>query len=105
MSKTILSAASCYNKKYFIEPNMEKRLPEAVKEELKAIVASMAEKLHCIFTLGFYDNGDVFLEASSDENDFDFDEIGAGLEIERIKREREELLNSLNLWYKVYKKR
>ena len=84
---------------------MEKRLPEAVKEELKAIVASMAEKLHCIFTLGFYDDGDVFLEASSDENDFDFDEIGAGLEIERIKREREELLNSLNLWYKVYKKR
>ncbi|MCI8804704.1 MAG: hypothetical protein HFE59_02205 [Clostridiales bacterium] len=101
MKKIVLSAASCYNKKYYINPNMEKNLPSQIKDEIKALVASMAEKLHCIFTLGFYENGNIYIETSSVENDFDFDEIGAKLETEKIKKEKAELLNSLNLWFKV----
>ncbi len=101
MKKIVLSAASCYNKKYYINPDMEKNLPSQIKEEIKALVASMAEKLHCIFTLGFYENGDIYIETSSVENDFDFDEIGAKLETEKIKKEKSELLDSLNLWFKV----
>ena len=101
MKKIVLSAASCYNKKYYINPDMEKNLPSQIKEEIKALVASMAEKLHCIFTLGFYENGDIYIETSSAENDFDFDEIGAKLETEKIKKEKSELLDSLNLWFKV----
>lgn len=81
---------------------MEKKLPTQIKEEIKALVASMAEKLHCVFTLGFYENGSVYIETVSDEADFDFDEIGAGLETERIKREKAELLESLSIWYKIY---
>lgn len=80
---------------------MEKNLPSQIKDEIKALVASMAEKLHCIFTLGFYENGNIYIETSSVENDFDFDEIGAKLETEKIKKEKAELLNSLNLWFKV----
>lgn len=102
LKKTVLSAASCYNKKYYIEPNMEKKLPTQIKEEIKALVASMAEKLHCIFTLGFYEDGSVYIETMSNESDFDFDEIGAGLETERIKREKADLFNSLSLWYNIY---
>ena len=101
MKKIVLSAASCYNKKYYINPNMEKNLPSQIKDEIKALVASMAEKLHCIFTLGFYENGNIYIETSSVENGFDFDEIGAKLETEKIKKEKAELLNSLNLWFKV----
>ena len=101
MKKIVLSAASCYNKKYYINPNMEKNLPSQIKDEIKALVASMAEKLHCIFTLGFYENGNIYIETSSVENDFDYDEIGAKLETEKIKKEKAELLNSLNLWFKV----
>ncbi len=104
INKVVLSGASCYNKKYYINPEMEKKLPSQVKEELKALIASKAEKLHCIFTLGFYKNGDIFIETKSEENDFDFDEIGAKLEIEQIKREKAELLDSLNLWYTIYAK-
>ena len=105
MEKITLSAASCYSKKYYIDPNFEKNLPTQIKEEIKALVASMAEKLHCVFTLGFYENGDIFIEAVSEENDFDFDEIGAELETKKIKREKAELLNSLSLWFKVYANR
>lgn len=102
LKKVVLSAASCYNKKYYIDPDMEKKLPTQIKEEIKALVASMAEKLHCVFTLGFYENGSVYIETISDEADFDFDEIGAGLETEKIKREKAELFDSLSLWYNVY---
>lgn len=102
MEKIILGAASRYNRKYYINPEMEKKLPSDVKEDLKAMCSSMAEKLHCIFTIGFYTNGNVYIETISEENDFDFDEIGAKLETEKIKREKAEFFNSLNLWYKIY---
>lgn len=102
MKKTVLSAASCYNKKYYIDPDMEKSLPSQIKEELKAITASKAEKIHCVFIIGFYENGDIYIETMNNENDFDFDEIGSRLEIEKIKKEKAELLNSLSLWYKTY---
>ncbi len=101
MKKTVLSAASCYNRKYYVNPDMEKSLPSQIKEELKALSASMAEKLHCVFTVGFYENGDIYIETLSEENDFDFDEIGARLETEKIKKEKTELLDSLNLWFKI----
>jgi len=99
--KIVLSAASCYNRKYYINPSMEKNLPPEIREELKALAASMAEKLHCIFTIGFYKNGSVYIETMYAEDDFDFDEIGAGLETERIKREKSQLFDSLSIWYKV----
>lgn len=101
MKKIVLNAASCYNKKYYLNPDM-KKLPEQIKQEIKAVTASMAEKLHCIFIMGFYEDGRVYIEASGAENDFDFDEIGAGLEAERIRREKHELLEALQMWFKVY---
>ncbi len=102
MRKITISAASCYNKKYYIDPCMEESLPTMIKEELKAITSSKAEKIHCIFMIGFYENGDVYIETINNENDFDFDEIGSRLEIEKIKKEKAELFNSLSLWYKTY---
>lgn len=101
LKKIVLNAASCYNKKYYLNPNMEK-LPEQIKKEIKIITSSMAEKLHCIFIIGFYENGSIYIETSRAENDFDFDEIGAELEAKKIKSEKHELLEALQLWFKVY---
>ena len=36
------------------------------------------------------------------KKDFDFDDIGAELEIKRLQREKKELLKALELWYAVY---
>lgn len=101
MEQVVLCAASSYNKKYYINPSMQK-LPEQVKEEVRVVCVSVAEKIHGIFTIGFFEDGTVYMEASKAENDFDYDEIGAGLETERIKREKRELLAALKLWYKVF---
>lgn len=102
IEKIVLNAASCYNKKYFLNPEYED-LPQAVKDDIKTITVCLAEKLHCIFTMGFYGDGSLYFETSGAENDFDYDEIGAGLEIEKLEREEKELIKSLSLWF-LYKK-
>lgn len=84
---------------------MGKKLPPAVKDEIKAFAALAAEKIHCVFVLGFYENGDIYIETKSSENDFDFDEIGAKLEMEKIKKDKSDLFDSLNLWYKIYRRK
>lgn len=102
MEKIVLNAASCYNKKYFLNPDFED-LPQAVKDDIKKITVCLAEKLHCIFTIGFYADGNLYFETAGAESDFDYDEIGAGLEIEKLEREEKELIKSLSLWF-LYKK-
>lgn len=98
-TKTVICAASCYNKKHYFNPKMDK-LPQKIKGELKAITICLAEKLHGIFTIGFYPDGSVFLESVGDDLDCNYDEIGSVLEVKKLKREEEELFNSLQLWYK-----
>lgn len=100
MEKQILFAISSYNEKYYFNPIAEK-LPKEIKLDIKKIGVYFANKLKGIFTIGFYENGDIFLESSSLENDFEYDEIGAKLEIERFKQEKKELLSSLIIWNKV----
>lgn len=100
MRKEVLAAANCYLQKYFFSPDFD-AIPNDIKKEIRIITVCMAQKLHCVFSIGFYDDGSVFLETNADENDFEYDEIGAGLEIAKIRREEAELLQSLSLWYIV----
>lgn len=102
MEKTVLNGASCYNKKYFLNPDFDD-LPDSVKEDIKIISVCLAEKLHCVFTMGFYCDGTLYFETAGQEDDFEYDEIGAGLEIRKLEREETELIKSLRLWY-LYKK-
>jgi len=102
MEKITLASASCYNQLYYFNPEFEE-LPKSIQDEIKYICVPLAEKLHCIMTMGFYTDGSVFIEATAQESDFLFDEIGSKLEIRKIEREQNELLESLQLWYAVYK--
>ena len=86
MAKKILAAANNKEQKYFMEEEF-KFLPDTIKEDLKRICVYMAEKLNCTFLVGFDDNGDVYFETIKHEGDFDFDEIGAELEIKRLQKE------------------
>lgn len=103
LDKIIICTASCYNKKYYFNPELN-RLPEKIKKELKVISICLAEKLHGIFTIGFYSDSSIFIESTADELDCNYDEIGSMLEIEKLKKEEKELLNSLQSWYKIYLK-
>jgi len=102
MEKEVLVSASCYKQLYYINKEFN-NLPTDIKNKLKVICVSLAEKLHCIFSIGFYKDGTIYIEARGDETDYNFDDIGSQLEIKKLQKDESELFKSLNLWYIIYK--
>lgn len=103
MEKTILCAASFYNHKCYFNSEEFSVLPPDVKNEVKAVASATAEKVRAIVSIGFYEDGSVFVNIQADEKDMDFDEIAAKYETEKVTKSRKKLLNALTLWYKVTK--
>ena len=103
MEKDVLFAISSYNKKYYFAP-IAKSLPKDIKLEIKKIGVYFVTKLSGAFSFGFYEVGTFFIESTSLENDFYYDEIGAKLEIKKFEEEKKELISSLKLWYTVFLK-
>ena len=101
MEKIVLAAASYTEQKYFLEKEFES-LPESIKEEVRTICVVLAQKLGCTFLMGFAEDGTLYFETIKREDDFDFDDIGAELEIKRLQIEQKELLKALELWYAIY---
>lgn len=99
--KKVVVGASIYKEKYFINPEFEK-IPKKVLEDLRVICVRLSAKLHCIFTVGFYTDGSLYFESIADESDYIYDEIGAKLEIDKLVREEKEIINALELWYRVF---
>ena len=100
MEKQIVVGASPKTHKYFFEPSFND-MPAAIREELVEMVAEMSEKVNAVITLGFYEDGNIFIE-KIDEDVFT-DEIGVELEIKRTQKEKAELLKSVKLWYVMYR--
>ena len=44
----------------------------------------------------------MYFETVKHEGDFDFDEIGAELEIKRLQKEELELFRAMELWYVIF---
>lgn len=101
MEKQMLICVSPYNHKYFIEDKF-KDVPDSIQEELIESTAKIAEKVNTIITIGFYEDGNIYIEQRS-EDELSFDEIGSALEIKRFQTEKKELLKSLRMWYLIYR--
>ncbi len=99
--ETVLCAASAYAKKFYLNP-LFNDLPEDVLEELNILCVLFTEDVGGILILKFDEDGELFLETSSDEEDLLYDEIGSGLKIREFQQKNEELLKSLELYYRVF---
>lgn len=99
--KEVLAAASFYSRKIYENPDFA-RIPKETMREAKAMCARLAEKIRCIFLLGFYENGSLFFEARS-EGDGGFDDALARREIKDVKKRENELIRELRLWYVVFR--
>ena len=55
-----------------------------------------------ILTLRFDEEGNLLFHVTSEEDDYFFDEIGSVLKIKEIQREKQELLEALELYYKAF---
>ena len=98
--KTVLCGANSYTQKYYFNEEFSK-LPDSIKQELKILCVLYVEDVGGILTLEFDENGNLELRVESDDGDYLFDEIGSVLKIKEIQREKEELLESLELFYKT----
>lgn len=97
----ILCASSAYEQKYFLNDDF-KALPDTIKEELQIMCVLYTEDIGGVLTLQFEDDGTLVFHVDADEGDLLFDEIGSVLKIKELQRTKAELLEALELYYKVF---
>ena len=100
MEEVVLCGASAYNKKFYLNQNF-KGMPQQIKDELTIMCVLFTEDIGGIFELVFDEDGTLEFRTSCDESDLLYDEIGCGLKIRELQRTKEELLRSLEMYYKV----
>ena len=100
MEEVVLCGASAYNKKFYLNEDF-KGLPEQIKNELKIMCVLFTEDVGGIFQLVFSETGELEFRTSCDENDLLYDEIGCGLKIRQLQQTKKELLEALQMYYKV----
>ncbi len=99
--KIVLCGANSYEEKYYLNPDFE-ALPGSIKDELKIMCVLYVNDVGGILTLVYEEDGELCFEVSSKEFDPMFDDIGSRLKIKRLKEEKQDLLQALQLYYKVF---
>ncbi len=99
--KVILCASSSYEKKFWINEDF-KMLPEQIRQELKIMCVLFTEDIGGILTMEYEEDGTLIFRVDSDESDYLYDEIGSVLKIKQLQREKAELLEALELYYKLF---
>lgn len=98
--EVILCVSNSYEMKYYLNPLFEK-LPEAVKAELKIMCVFFSEEVGGIMILLFDKEGELKIKVKIADADVLFDEIECDLRIKELQQTKQELLNSISLYYKV----
>lgn len=100
-NRVVLCASSKYEEKYYLNPQFDK-LPDAIKDELKIMCVLFTEDIGGILTMEYDEDGQLQFVTMADENDLLYDEIGCALKIKQYQQNKRELLESLELFYKVF---
>lgn len=99
-NRVVLCGANAYEKKYYFNQDFAK-IPDSIKEELHIICVLFTEEVGGIFTICFEEDGTLEFETNASEEDYLYDEIGSGLLVRKIRDTKQELLQSLSLYYRV----
>lgn len=99
-NRVVLCGANAYEKKYYFNEQFNK-IPQDIKDELHIICVLFTEEVGGIFIIAFEEDGDIVMETNAEEDDIYYDEVSAGLLVSEIRRSRQELFESLSLYYRV----
>ena len=97
----VLCAASAYERKFYLNPEFNS-LPEEVKQELQIMCVLYTADVGGILMVVYDENGNLELKVDHKEDDFTFDEIDSVLKMKELQKTKEELLESLEMFYKVF---
>ena len=87
--------------KFYLNQDFQ-ALPQHIKDELKIMCVLYTQKVGGILMLEFTPEGHLEFKTEAKENDFFYDEIGSGLLVNEVRRKRQELFESLSLYYRVF---
>lgn len=99
--KVVLCGASAYEQKYYFNEDFAS-LPQSIQDELHIMCVLYTEEIGGILTLEFDEEGNLQFQVESLEADAMFDEIGSVLKIKDLQNKKKELLESLELYYRVF---
>ena len=99
--KIVLCGANAYDKKYYFNEQFQ-AVPESIKQELHIICVLFTEEVGGIFTIEFEKDGSISMRTEYADDDFLYDEVSSGLLVSEIRRKRQELFESLSLYYRVF---
>lgn len=99
--RIVLCGASAYEQKYYFNQDFD-ALPQQVKDELQILCVMYTEEIGGVFTLEFDEDGNLQFKTEALEADAMYDEIGSVLRIKKIQEEKRDLLESLEMYYKVF---
>ena len=98
---TVLCAASSYEQKFYLNDRFA-ALPDQIKQELQILCVMYTEEIGGVLTLAFEEDGTLILQSAADDADYLYDEVGSILKIREIQTEKRELLEALELYYRVF---
>ncbi len=99
--RVVLCVSNAYEKKYYLNEDFE-ALPKAIQDELKIMCVLFTEDVGGVLSLVYEEDGTLVFEVNADEGDLLFDEIGSVLLVKKLQEEKKELLESLELYFKVF---
>ncbi|WP_347992966.1 DUF6145 family protein [uncultured Eubacterium sp.] len=99
--KMVLCASNAYEKKYYLNDQFS-NLPERVKQELQIMCVLFTEEIGGILILQYEEDGTLQIVTEADEGDLLYDDIGCGLKVKQMQLDKRELLESLEMYYKVF---
>ncbi|MEE1251192.1 MAG: DUF6145 family protein [Lachnospiraceae bacterium] len=97
----VLCGASAYTKKFYLNRDFS-NLPETIKEELQIMCVLYTEDIGGTLQLIFDKDGNLEFRTESEEGDLLYDEIGSVLKIKQLQRDKQELLEALQMYYRVF---
>ena len=99
--EVILCGSSAYTQKYYLNEEFA-GLPESIKDELKIMCVLYTEDVGGVLTLVFDQEGNLSFRTEADEGDLLYDEIGSVLKVKQFQQTKRELLESLEMYFKVF---
>ena len=99
--RIVLCGSNAYEKKYYLNDDF-RGLPAEVQKELKIMCVLFTEKVGGVLTLEFNEEGELEFHTTAKEGDVMYDDIGSGLEVKRLREEKQDLLEALEMYVKVF---
>ena len=97
----VLCGASAYEQKYYFNEDFSS-LPDHVKKELQIMCVLFTEEVGGILDMEFDEEGNLLFKSTADEEVLLYDDIACGLLVKKNQYEKRDLLESLEMFYKVF---